>query len=941
MPYADPTSPSPSPSKDFSQSRKGIYSPPTHIEDANAWSPSPSGPMPGIPRRSSSNHSSGSTTPRKALSPSMSRTASSSYSTPMASGFPTSKPMEGLPRRTNSQSGLVGVAGLPSHNTSPTGNSNGLGLKLHHQSPSKALPTLRGVKDSMSSVSTADSSLPGTPADGPHSLPNVSAKDNAGGVPFPTFQPSQEPTQVRGPMSRAASARPPLLSTRKPSALSNGHHRGGAAQTGSLQIDFPASASTSNLTPQDSQDSYYLCRPTSMIRKKSGEVVKPSLKVRSMSTPDLTRLESSDSPTPEIDDGGYDHERSKSVRFAGGDEDSTSALESVVLFLTEQKVTAVSKAADPNSGTMTETETEGEDLEGDYVQFRTKRNAAAQAADETEKISFGEGGSRVPRVRVDFAPDARGSLTGENVVLERVELQNGSGALAMRGTVIVRNLSFQKWVAVRFTLDHWQTVSEVSGTHVCHIPSATTGDEGWDRFSFVVKLEDYKRKLDEKRLLLCVRFSIDGREWWDSNAGQNYGFTFKKTAPNRPTRAVGTSAALSGAIMRMNDMRVSDSSSPALPGLRNRGPSTVASDINRAFGSSPLRKPLKSWVYPVAQSQPARSDSPVQSPPPAVAFQPPGLPDARSHLQLANYCAPSPPLSPLTTKHGLETALPSGPAAQDDQTGDVPRRQSMFVQDGHHASEPIAPGMGHERRRSWGGQSGSWDSFATVMSKAADSNDATPTRDGGDVTPTKARSPESSPEQKPLSMKRSSGDLRSLVDTDSIGLMTPPSSNLSSPPSPALTILPAIPSSPSPSGSTGESSPVNTISSDSIPDLAAINTEERGRTLNPNSYKQLSNNYQEFLDKFCFFQSPSMTPSLDAPVYSRPSFVPQTHSGYNSPNGFPFYPTPTGSTPTPTRHLNPAHDGYDFPSSTPRSTPPVDPPTLWKDPADGPPMATA
>ena len=195
-----------------------------------------------------------------------------------------------------------------------------------------------------------------------------------------------------------------------------------------------------------------------MIRKKSGEVVKPSLKTRSMSTPDLSRQEDVSEPSsPETEKNrDFPDERSKSVRFADDDEGDTGALESVVLFLREQKVTAIGKAADPErSDQVTETETENDTDASDFVQFRTKRNAAARAADEAEKIVL-EGGSKVPRVRVDFAPEARGSLVDEYVVLERVELVSGVGPLSLRGSAIVRNASFQKRVGIRFTLDHWQ-----------------------------------------------------------------------------------------------------------------------------------------------------------------------------------------------------------------------------------------------------------------------------------------------------------------------------------------------------------------------------------------------------------------------------------------------------------------------------------------------------
>lgn len=398
--------------------------------------------------------------------------------------------MEGLPRRSSaggsgsqtsssssSPARAFGVSGLPNG----VGESSSLGLKLH-ASPTKAPDMQRGIKDSISSTSTLESSLPSTPAEEPTSLPVASvvsadspikfelepAQDKAKvedksdatptkAVPFPAFEPP--PRRPVPHLHRAISAntRPSMANARRNSA--QGHHRGNGP-TGSLQIPMQGSASTSHIPqPSSSGAASLLLRPTaSMIRKKSGEVVKPSLKIRSMSTPDLTRQKEGEPQTPEDEaNREFPDERSKSVRFADADQEDPRALENVVLFLREQKVTAVGKAADPDwVGPVTDTETEADDTDAsDFVQFRTRRNAAARAADEQGQLML-EGGSRVPRLRTDFSPDARGSLDGENVLLERVELVTGPGPLCLRGTVIVRNVAFQKWVSIRFTLDHWQ-----------------------------------------------------------------------------------------------------------------------------------------------------------------------------------------------------------------------------------------------------------------------------------------------------------------------------------------------------------------------------------------------------------------------------------------------------------------------------------------------------
>lgn len=181
-----------------------------------------------------------------------------------------------------------------------------------------------------------------------------------------------------------------------------------------------------------------------MVRKKSGELVKPSLKQRSLSTPDLSRGGTEGVSSGKSKSSHNLRERTKSVRFDDGE------LESVVLFLRGQKVTAVSSGQDNPLDADDDTDM---DL-SDYVHFRTRRNGGPRGAGGAEQSQIMiDNCSSVPRVRLDFGPGTHGLLQNEHVVVERVEMGQ---PLALRGTVLARNVAFEKWVTVRFTLDEWQ-----------------------------------------------------------------------------------------------------------------------------------------------------------------------------------------------------------------------------------------------------------------------------------------------------------------------------------------------------------------------------------------------------------------------------------------------------------------------------------------------------
>jgi hypothetical protein len=71
-----------------------------------------------------------------------------------------------------------------------------------------------------------------------------------------------------------------------------------------------------------------------------------------------------------------------------------------------------------------------------------------------------------------------------------------AGPPLLRGTVGVRNIAYEKYVAAHFTIDGWMTVSDglarytgptISGTH--HHGDSDDDSDKWDRFAFSICLE--------------------------------------------------------------------------------------------------------------------------------------------------------------------------------------------------------------------------------------------------------------------------------------------------------------------------------------------------------------------------------------------------------------------------------------------------------------------
>jgi len=101
----------------------------------------------------------------------------------------------------------------------------------------------------------------------------------------------------------------------------------------------------------------------------------------------------------------------------------------------------------------------------------------------------------------------------------------------LEGHILVQNIAFHKHVSVRYTVDFWQTQSEVSAEYEESIAGTTL-----DRFSFEIPLE-MERAAVEKSFCLAVQYQVIGREFWDSNNGMNYQVECKRVVVVAPPTA--------------------------------------------------------------------------------------------------------------------------------------------------------------------------------------------------------------------------------------------------------------------------------------------------------------------------------------------------------------------------------------------------------------------
>lgn len=255
-------------------------------------------------------------------------------------------------------------------------------------------------------------------------------------------------------------------------------HSRSSSEASPLDHQSSSPVSSPEDSDQDFEEAEVIDRPP-MVRKKSGELVRPALR------PSIRKRPSSMPGTPTF---------SKAVHF-------DAHLEHIRHFLQLDKPLAVSAGSSPV-----------EDF-GSSPEFPFQKSPSPEL-----------------EIRLPNFPQDSEARKNSIVRVERLFLSSDKKKLV--GSVAVANLAFHKHVVARFTLDYWKTTSEVVAEYN-HDVRKKYANDGYDRFYFNIQLSD-QVNLESKVMFLCVRYNTNGQEYWDNNNGTNYQVGFaRKEAPEK------------------------------------------------------------------------------------------------------------------------------------------------------------------------------------------------------------------------------------------------------------------------------------------------------------------------------------------------------------------------------------------------------------------------
>ncbi|KAI1320193.1 hypothetical protein EDD11_001798 [Mortierella claussenii] len=194
--------------------------------------------------------------------------------------------------------------------------------------------------------------------------------------------------------------------------------------------------------------------------------------------------------------------------------------------------------------------------------------------------------------------------------VENMKLSEDQSELV--GKILIHNIAFHKHVSVRYTVDFWQTQSEVSAEFEESIPGSAL-----DRFVFRIAL-DMDKSAVEKTFCFAVRYRVIGREFWDSNNGMNYQVESKRVMVVAPLTAASDLSKQMNSILLAS--RLPDYGKPVLK-KKMSDRYDLSTSLSTAYSqpigvsSRSLSPKMDSPVVSQTAYRPSEYITPIQSPP--------------------------------------------------------------------------------------------------------------------------------------------------------------------------------------------------------------------------------------------------------------------------------------------------------------------------------------
>jgi hypothetical protein len=92
-------------------------------------------------------------------------------------------------------------------------------------------------------------------------------------------------------------------------------------------------------------------------------------------------------------------------------------------------------------------------------------------------------------------------------VVKLEKIHTSLSNMQFEGVVSVANIAFEKAVIIRYTLDDWQTISQIAADF-----HSTKSEDEFDHFNFQINLAD-EVQLRSKTLAFCIKYCVNGREY--------------------------------------------------------------------------------------------------------------------------------------------------------------------------------------------------------------------------------------------------------------------------------------------------------------------------------------------------------------------------------------------------------------------------------------------